>query len=166
MIAELLAGRALPWIGGGLVLALAVTGGWGAYQASKREDAEAALLAARSELQRANDALRDTNTANDALSDAVDKWRALATPSEDVKAAAEAATAAANRIAARSAELRQDEETDRANPDCAALLAVDLARACPAIARGMRERAARGVPRSDDRGASPGGGEDGPAPDR
>lgn len=156
MIGKLLMGKALPWIGGGLVLALAVTGGWGAYQASKRADAEAALHTARTELQRAQDALGDTNAANVVLRRALDEWKALATPAADVKRAADRATAAADRIAARSAALTRDEEADRANPDCAALLAVDLARACPAHARSVRERARGEVRGPDDRSAGPG----------
>ena len=147
MIGKLLAGKALPWIGGGLVLALAVTGAWGAHQMGQREDAEAALATARTELRRAQDALRDTNAANDLLRTAVDHWQATCTPAEEVKKAADAATAAAGRIADASAALRRDEEADRAKPDCAALLAGDLADSCPAIARSVRQRAAGGLPR-------------------
>lgn len=163
---KLLMGKALPWVGGGLLLALIAASLTAAYQMHRVGELEGEIHTARTELQRAQDALRDTNAANDGLRAAVDQWRALATPAADVKAAAEEATAAARRIEDRAGELARQEEPDLALPDCAALLRVDLAAVCPAIARGMRERAARGLPRPDDRGAGRGGREDGPAPDR
>lgn len=48
---------------------------------------------------------------------------------------------------ARSRRLRELEETDRANPDCRALLDTELDRVCPAIASGVRERANRSLQR-------------------
>lgn len=166
MIGKVLLAKALPWIGGAMLLLVIALGGVAAHQKARADDAEAALRTARDELQSAQGKLSDTNAANDVLREAVDEWKALATPAADVKAAAEEATAAAKRIEARADELDRLEEPDRANPDCAALLRVDLAAVCPAIARGMRERAARGVPRPGDRDAGAGSREDGPAPDR
>ena len=45
----------------------------------------------------------------------------------------------------QGAKLRELEESDRAKPECLSALSMDLARSCPALADGVRQRANRGL---------------------
>lgn len=136
-----IAGKVTAYVAGGLALAAIVAGGLAWHWHGEVAELELSLRDARDEVQRQADALTSKDSALAALEAAVAEWRAIATSSDDMKQAADRATVAAGVLEQRAAELARAEAPDRANPDCAALLATDLSRVCPAIARGVRERA-------------------------
>lgn len=72
-----------------------------------------------------------------------------------VSAAARALDAYKGVMKAQADRLAELEAQDYDNPDCNALLALDLARVCPAHASGVHQRAAGGVPGSSAGGADP-----------
>lgn len=134
----------LPWVSIGLAVALLAAIGFGKYEASRAGELEIERNDARNQVQ----VLASTNAGNQtaiaALQGAVEKWQKLAQPSVDMMAAAERAAAAAKDLEARSRALATREKADHAKPDCAALLALDIGGACPAIADGVRSRATSG----------------------
>lgn len=157
---RLLLGRFLPHIAGGLLLALAaMTIAW-RVQTGRLEDRTRERDQALGQVTQLLAAAKGKDTTIAALEASAEAWRKLATTSEAMKAAADLVDATRKTIEARASALAAAEERDRANPDCAALLALDIARACPAIAAGVRTRAAAsGVRGPPDRGAGAGGAE-------
>jgi hypothetical protein len=120
--------------------------------------AEAQALAALEAATLAN-ASNQTTIAD--LERSVADWRKLATPNAQMVALAAQARAAAEELRkARAALDASAQETDNANPDCAALLATDFERVCPFYARRLRERAAGGDGDRDGPRPRSGGAED------
>lgn len=101
-------------------------------------------LASIDQLQEAGKGKDDTITS---LQKSVAEWKKLATEAPDLTGEIERLKDEARRRAAQLDALKRSEEKDREKPDCAALLAMDIAAACPAIAAGVRDRARGGVPR-------------------
>ena len=104
----------------------------------------AAARAERDQWKQAATSALDANTTNQdtikTLRKSVDDWRKLAVPDDPS-------------LAARVEKFRTENETlrrendalarkaDHDLPDCRQLLAIDFGRACPATARGLRDRA-------------------------
>lgn len=153
-----LTGRIAQYVAGGLLLVALAASGLAWYWHGRVADVEAERDAARAtaaELLSATIA-KDGTIAE--LQKAVDEWRALVPTADTVNAAARRAEATAIAVEARARALNAREEADRARPDCAALLAADLAGVCPAIAGGVRARAADRYARGSDPRARAGGG--------
>jgi hypothetical protein len=147
----------LPHIAGGLLLVvLACVIGWrieAGRLATRTTERDQALA----EVTRLKAAVTGKDATIAAQAKSIEQWQAQATPAKAMADAAVRAAAAAEQVAARTAALNQAEVKDRANPDCAAVLAIDLARVCPAIAAGVRTRAAGGVRRPTGGDPSAGG---------
>lgn len=133
--------KLLAWVCGGLLAALLITGG---FAGCEHHDASAAR-AERDAANAARDTAVDANKSNGvtiaAQDAALNKWMKLgASPEEVAKAMGDAARAikASNKYLA---DMTAAMEKDRANPDCGALLGASVQRACPAIARGLRDGA-------------------------
>lgn len=156
---NLLLGRFLPYIAGGLVLALLVTTGLWRFEAHRVTTVKGERDAALHQVTELTAAVSGKDSTIAALQASAEAWQKLATPAEAMKAAADRVDAAAQQIEARSRALTPAEVKDHANPDCAALLAMDIARMCPGIAAGVRERAAHRVPGQASSGPSTSGAE-------
>lgn len=131
-----------PYLAGGLALIFAalIT-----FAGCEHSNASAAR-ADRDAMESARDYARDAATSKDvvigALTQSRDAWKKLATPSEAMDAAADRAELLEQQLRHTQADLdRLAREKDHAKPECAALLATDFERVCPAIARRLRERA-------------------------
>jgi hypothetical protein len=147
--------KLLIWVCGGLLAALLVTGG---FAGCEHHDANAA----RAERDAANDG-RDTavdaNKSNlstiDAQNKALNEWMKLGeSPAAVARLVAQAMTSA-KALATEANAVLAAKEKERANPECAAVLSASLERACPAVARGLRQYASR---HEDDPGRDPGAG--------
>lgn len=93
--------------------------------------------------------LKDANKSNlvtiGGLRTSVEAWKKLATPSENMKAAAARAAELEKQNARLNEELAKREGKDDAKPDCVKLLDTDFELVCHEYAAGMRERADRKV---------------------
>jgi hypothetical protein len=147
-------------IAGVLVLACGLLFGLERYRAAK-------LDAARAELQVSQANAEAAIAANRSLSDGLARLKAahdtlIATVRSDSAAIERAVGALKNEtqaLRANSGRLRATrEEIFRATPSCAELASIDLAAACPALARSLRREADR--QRSSSLG-DPGAGSDG-----
>jgi len=125
-----------------LILALLA---WGGIESHRVDVVKVERDTARSELAQARDSLKDANHTIDVQTASLKMWKDLATTVADLKQRADEMEAAAKAAEVRSNELLKKEATDNAKPDCAKLLAVDLAAVCPAHADGMQQRARGGV---------------------
>lgn len=152
-----LTGRIAAYVAGGLLLAAITASGVAWWQWSRAAGLEVERDAARADAAEALAAATAKDFTIGELRTALDQWRALVVPADTINAAARRTETAAAAVEARARALNAREEADRARPDCAALLAADLAGACPAIAGGVRERAARRDARGPDPGARAGG---------
>lgn len=154
-----LLGPILKYITGGLLvaligvsLALRVQSGRLAERTQERD-------AARTQAAQLLAATAGKDQTIDALKAAAEAWKGLSTPAEAMNQAADRVAHAADQIAARAAALSPAEVKDHANPDCSSLLALDIARACPGTAAGVRLRAQGGLQGSTSGSASAGGAE-------
>lgn len=105
-----------------------------------------AARAERDAMEAARDYAVDANLGKDQviedLTTSRDRWKLLATPSEEMEAAAARAGELEVELTRTRAKLdKLAEEKDRANPDCLAVLEVDFERACPHVAERLRNRA-------------------------
>lgn len=141
--------------GAGIALAGLAWLGW--IIAGWRHDALVELPRARASLEQLQVAVSGKDDTIAALEASVVAWKALATPADHMDAAVAAVTDAADKLNARARALQSAEVRDRENPDCAALLAMDIARVCPAVAAGVRQRARGGLPGPAGGGAGAGG---------
>lgn len=139
---NLIFGPFLKYIAGGLLLALIVVGVALRVQSGRLAERTRERDAATAQVSQLRQAATGKDQTIAALRTAAEAWRSLTTPAESMNAAAGRAEQAARDLAARAAELRTEEAKDREDPDCRAVLALDLARACPAISAGLRQRAA------------------------
>lgn len=147
----------LQLLGG--VLVLAALGWLGLIVKGWHHDATVELPRALASIEQLRTAVQGKDSTITALEKSVTAWQALATPADSFDAAVARLDQAAQRLNDRERALANMEARDREKPDCAALLATDIARVCPAIAAGMRDRARGGVPGSTGRGAGAGGAE-------
>jgi hypothetical protein len=137
----------LPYVAGVLLLALLSVGIAWRVEVSRLATRTTERDAARTEVTRLQAAINGKDATIAAQSKAIDLWQAQATPTKAMEDAAARTEAAAKLIEDRARSLSAAEVKDRANPDCAALLAMDIARLCPATADSVRTRARGGVPR-------------------
>jgi len=126
-------------VGLAAVLALAGYAVWQHREAVSLSQRLSEAQATVGKLERAN---ASQETAIASLEKAVAGWRALVPTPEAAAAAADRMAAAAKALEDRARTLNGREASDNAKPDCAKLLAVDLAAVCPAHADSMRSRAA------------------------
>lgn len=133
----------LPGLGVALALALAAT----AIQTARVGKFKAVANAANAEVSRLLGADASKEVTLGRLQESIKTIRAEAkAQGEALLAAASAVEASRATITKQAAELAAAEAKDYDNPNCQALLAVDLYSTCPAHAAGMRERASRRLP--------------------
>lgn len=133
--------KLLIWVCAGLLGALMITGGFAGCEHHNAVAARAERDAAEAQRDTAIDANKSNMTTIEAQGAALNKWMSLgASPDEVAKLMASAARAIkeANQ---KLDEMLSAKEKDRANPECGALLGASLQRACPTIARGLRNAA-------------------------
>lgn len=146
--------KLLMWVCAGLLGALIVTGG---FAGCEHVNANAAR-AQRDAAEAARDTAVDANTSNqvtiEAQDRALDKWMKLGSSPEEVARLVTKTLTAANAAVTEATAVLKAKETERANPECAAVLGANLERACPAIARGLRHAGGH----EDSPGRDPGAG--------
>jgi len=157
----------LPHVAGGLLLVLLIMTGLWRFEARRVDVVKGERDAAQHQVTQLQAAVDGKDATITTMQKAAAAWQNLATPAAAMTAAAARMQATAEEIEARSRALTTAEEKDHDLPDCAALLALDLALACPGHARSVRDRAAAsGLRRSSGGGSGAGGAEGGRPPDR
>jgi hypothetical protein len=133
--------KLLAWVCVALFGALLITGGFAGCEHQAANAARAERDATRASLETAVDANGSLKATIDTQNAALDEWAKLGlSPSEILKALTSAA------LALKDADRKLDElqaakEIDRANPDCDSWLRASFQRACPGLARGLRDTA-------------------------
>jgi hypothetical protein len=129
------------------------------FAGCEHSNAEAAR-AERDSAEIARDTAVDANAGNlvtiETQRRALEEWRALRVTPEEAALAIAAHHALVDKVLEQAAELEKAKESDRARPDCEALLDADFERVCPATARGLRKYESRDQDR-DGRGSGAGG---------
>jgi phage repressor protein C with HTH and peptisase S24 domain len=153
---RLITTKLLAYVCGGLLIALAVTGGFAGCEHSNANAARAERDAANAALDTAVDANKSNQATIATQKAALDEWASLGlSPAEILQALKSVGDAL--KEAGRTLDAWQAEkEKERANPDCGAWLRASFQRACPGLARGLRN-AASGHADGDGQGAGAGG---------
>lgn len=128
-------------IGGAAILALGIAL---KIQTSRLHEAQQERDTALQHVTQLQAAAKGKDATIASLQASVDQWKALATPAESATAAVSKLETEVARLKAAARTLRAREETEREDPDCAAILAIDLG-VCPAHVRGMQDRAGSGL---------------------
>lgn len=137
-----------PYLIGGVAAVIVALGSFGGCQYVRAEAAVAKAqkeTAKREGAEAARDKAIEANTSQqvtiEAQSAALDKWAKIGTSPDQVAALVQDLKRFSDQLAARAAANDKLKENDLAKPDCAALLAVSVQRACPGIAAGLRNYA-------------------------
>lgn len=151
ILVRLITGAAGPYLLLGTLLLLGGSWGWAAYnhQAAKRYQVE--RDAAQKDLTAALAALDGKDATIRTLQSGLETWQKSAIANSDAAlAAGKRAEEWQTKFAGASADLRQRERASDALPSCEEYLSIDVAAVCSSRAMGVRERAARGLPRPTD----------------
>lgn len=146
-------GPVLKYIAAGLLVALLLALAALKIQSNRLETRTDERDLAQREANQLRAAVSGKDDTIAALQSANEQWRALSIPADAMNQAAERTEKAAKLIEDRTRALTPSEVRDHANPDCAALLALDIARSCPGHAFSVRQRARGGL--SGPAGGSP-----------
>jgi hypothetical protein len=133
--------KILAWICAGLLAALLLTGAFAGCEHRNAKQARAARDAVTAELSEATSANAEQLKTIETQSQALASWRSLGVTVDEAAAAVTSMNAYGETLKSIDEEFRKAKEKDRAIPDCAALLRVDLERVCPGIARSLRDSA-------------------------
>ena len=160
--------NAIPWRLVGLfatVLAFLGLGTFAGCEHRNAKEARAERNATAGELVEAVTANTSQTETIDTLRRALGEWRSLGTTPDEALIAVESMRQINELIVALDQRIREAKELERAKPDCAAVLSADFERACPAIARGLRD-AAGSHENGPSRNSDPGRSADRPGPRR